>query len=319
MAIMITGGTGFLGSHLSRYLLEEAGESELVIFEQSPNLARISDIQDRLTIVQGDVLEPMELLSAMQRHNVDRVVHLAFILGIGSTAVPGRAVKINCIGTSNVFEAARLHGVKRVVYASSVAVYGHRATLDGEEMDEEMIPRPTGLYGACKLFNEHLAELYWGQYGLDVIGLRPISVFGEGRGQRITSDPQHFMVRPEMAALGHPITMPPDEQVADWIYAPDAAEAWHSALTVKEPLHRVFNMSAERRTIGEATSFLRKILPDVSIKVDTKPTDGLILVSGSRLRAELDFKPKYTLEEGLLHYVNGVRVKAGLAPVSSPD
>ena len=77
MSIMITGGTGFLGSYLARHLLEEKGEPDLVLFEKYPNLSRVDDIRDRVTIVQGDVLEPLEVLSTMQRHDVDRVVHLA--------------------------------------------------------------------------------------------------------------------------------------------------------------------------------------------------------------------------------------------------
>ena len=88
-----------------------------------------------------------------------------------------------------------MRGARRVVYASSVAAYGHRFSLDDEEHDETAPPVPTTLYGAAKLFIEQLAETYHQQYGLDVIGLRPTSVFGLGRGQRYRAPRQHFMVR----------------------------------------------------------------------------------------------------------------------------
>ncbi len=68
------------------------------------------------------------------------------------------------------------------------------------------------------------------------------------------------MVLPELAALGEPVEMPPDEQETDWIYAADAAEAWHCALTAESPEHRIFNMCAERRRIGDVTAHLRRTL-----------------------------------------------------------
>ena len=153
------------------------------------------------------------------------------------------------MGTANVFEACRIHGVSRVVYASSVAVYGGLPNRD-QEVTEDVVPRPNGFYGACKLWAEHIAETYNQEYGLDVIGLRPTSVFGLGRGQRgsyasrLTPIPEtpHFMVLPELAALGEPVVMPPDEQETDWIYAADAAEAWRCALTAENPEYRIFNM-----------------------------------------------------------------------------
>ena len=307
MTILITGGTGFLGSHLARYLLDADGETDVVLFDASLNLARIADLADRVTLAQGDVTEPTEVLEAMDRHGVDRVVHLAFLLTGGSAASPLRAVKINCLGTANVFEAARLRGVRRVVYASSVAAYGHRLSLDDEEHDETTPPVPNTLYGAAKLFMEHLAETYHQEYGLDVIGLRPISVFGLGRGQRYGTARRHFMVRPEFAALGQPIVMPPDEMMVDWIYVKDAAKVWSCALNAPTPEHRVFNMAAERRPMGDYTAHARKLLPDASIEVSNELEDSLRLVSARRLREELGFEPSFTLEQGLEDYLSEVK------------
>ncbi len=125
MSIMITGGTGFLGSYLVRHLVQEKGVTDVVLFDQYPNESRIAEVRDQITVEQGNVLEPYELLRVMERYNVDRVVHLAFILGEPDQYKPVNYLNVQCMGTANVFEAARLHGVQRVVYASSVAVYGH--------------------------------------------------------------------------------------------------------------------------------------------------------------------------------------------------
>lgn len=315
MAILITGGTGFLGSHLARYLVEVDGETDVVLFDAALNLARVADLGERVTLVQGDVTEPTEVIEAMDRHGVDRVVHLAFLLTGGSAASPLRAVKINCMGTANVFEAARLRGVRRLVYASSVAAYGHRLSLDDKEHDETTPPVPNTLYGGAKLFMEHLAETYHQGHGLDVIGLRPISVFGLGRGQRYGTARQHFMVRPEFAALGQPIVMPPDEMMVDWIYVKDAAKAWNCALNTPTPEHRVFNMAAERRPVGDYTAHARALLPDASIEVSSELEDSLRLVSARRLRDELGFEPSYTLEQGLEDYLREVKERRELGEV----
>ena len=164
MSILITGGTGFLGSYLARHLVLEKGQGDVVLFDQFPDRLRVEEVEDRVTLVQGDVLEVHELLSTMKRHRVDRVVHLAAILG-GPT--PERIVpylRVQSMGTANVFEACRIHGVNRVVFASSVAVHGYKTNLQ-PEVDEDAVPRPDSPYGICKLWGEHVADFYHRVHG----------------------------------------------------------------------------------------------------------------------------------------------------------
>lgn len=322
MSIMITGGTGFLGSYLVKHLVEEKGITDVVLYDQYPNESRIADIRDRITLEQGSVLEPFELLHVMERHQVDRIIHLAFILGEPDQFKPVAYLNVQCMGTANVFEAARLHGVKRLVYASSAAVYGHNPP-DWTEVTEDDAPTPNTMYGACKLWGEHIAEVYTNRYGLDIISLRPCSVFGLGRGLRgsyasgLTPLPEqpHFMVLPERAALGEVVQMPPDNVPVDWIYAADAAEAWYLAMTVGHPQHRVFNLRAERRQMGEMTAHLRQILPEAQIDVGTDRPRSLYLLNNDRLVNELGFKARWSMETGLVDYLNLVRGEAGLPPI----
>ena len=187
-------------------------------------------------------------------------------------------------------------------------------------------PSPGDFTGPASFGMEHIAEEYNTVHGLDVLGLRPTAVFGLGRGQRgsygsrlapIPETP-HFMVLPELAALGEPITMPPDQQETDWIYAADAAEAWYCALEASSPEHRVFNMRSERRQIGEVTAHLRRILPDAQISVSDRPVNlnHIHLMNNERLRTELGFQARYTMETGMVDYLNKVRSQAGLPPVA---
>lgn len=322
MALMITGGTGFLGSYLARHLIQEKGFTDIVLFEQHPTYNRIEEIRDQVTVVTGDVLQPTEILAAMKSHNVDRVIHLAFILGEPQRDRPVSYFNVQCMGTANVFDAARIQGVSRLVYASSVAVYGHNQPGFREPVDEDAPPVPNTPYGACKLWSEHLAAYYARRHGLDVIGLRPCSVFGMGRGQRgsyasgLTPIPgqPHYMVLPERAALGEPVEMPPDDEMADWIYAADAAEAWYRALTVEKPEHRIFNLRAEQRPIGDLTAALRRLLPDAQITVGARQGNNLQLMKNDRLRNELGFQARHNIETGLEDYLKRVRQQAAAEP-----
>ena len=324
MTILITGGTGFLGSYLARHLVQEKGENNVVLFDMYPTMSRVEEIKDNVTLVHGDILEQSEILATMDRYRVDRVVHLAAILG---DAVPGKFVpylRVQCMGSANVFEACRLHSVERVAYASSAAVYlGNPNPLD--EVDEDVAPIPASLYGVSKLWGEHVLQVYRERHGLDYVALRPTSVFGLGRGQRgswpsrLTPIPEvpHHMVLPELAALGEPITMPKGDTPTDWIYGADAAEAWYLALTVKDPAHRVFNVRSERRTVGDVTSYLGRILPDARIDEETEPVaEPLQLMSNRRLVEDLGFKAKWTMETGMVDYLNRVRAQAGMPPVA---
>ena len=316
MALLITGGTGFLGAYLTRHAVAE-GE-EVVLFDRYPSRRRIADVADRVTVVEGDVLEPQELLAAMARHDVDRVAHFAAIPGppLPEKIVP--YLRVQCVGTANVFETARLHGVRRVVNASSVAVFGHRPSIPGVASEEDPA-RPDDPYGTCKLWSESIAGHYNDTHGMEILSLRVCSSLGLGRVDRaslasgVMGIRTNFMAAPELAARGEPVTMPPDGQVSDFLYAADTAQAFWLALTRPRPEHAVFNLRAEQRPVGDFTRLLRGHFPNAEIAVADGSTGGLQLMDNTRLVRELGFEPGYTLETGLADYVERIRALGPLA------
>ncbi len=331
MAIMITGGTGFLGSYLTRHLVQEKGikGKQIILFDRYPNRERIAEVLDDVVLVSGDITEPSEIAAAIKAHQVDQVYHLAAILG---DPPPGQVVsymKVMCDGTLNVLEASRIFGIKRVVYASSVAVYlgglkWRSVKRSGEALDEDDPPSPGGFYGMCKYYAENLAALYTRRFGLETVGLRPTSVFGFGRWMRgsyasgLTPVPEdvHYMVLPELAAIGRPVAMPPDDTESDWIYAADAAEAWYCAMNAPKPRRPVYNMAAEMRRMADVTAHLRKLLPDANITVSEKRVPTVPKMKCDDLRNDLGFQPRYTMETGMTHYLSMVRKNAGLPPLA---
>jgi len=306
MTVMITGGTGFLGSFLARRLVDQ-GEKDILLYEQHINEERLEGLRGWVTIVQGDVLDFDKIKSTMQEYRVDRVAHLAFLLTIASMQDPPLATQINCAGAINVFEAAMQSGIKRVVYASSAAVYGGHKALTDDELTEEACPAPNSLYGAAKLYNDHMAGLYAEQHGMEMIGFRPVVILGPTRTNLMTENPANYMNLPELAAKGLPALMPPDAQEMDLIYVADAATAWHMGLALPLTGHQIFNLSAERRTIGEYTRLVQDLEPRTKIKTLKNPVGGLRLVSNEKIRNELGFEPEYRLEDWVPEYLGYVR------------
>ncbi len=312
MNILITGGTGFLGSYFTRYAVAQG--ARVVLLDRYPDRGRIADLLDRVTLIEGDVADPDLIGSTIADHAVERIAHLAFILG---SPKPGQMlpyVNVQCLGTANVFEAARLAGIERVLFASSVAAYGKQ---QAELLTEDLVPNPSNLYGSSKAWGEAMGRHYTEQLGLDVVSLRFGSTYGFGRGWRgsynsgILTTPAkvHYMARVDDAVRGHPIEMPRGDAMADWTYAGDAAQAAWLALTSQSHSHQLYNVQAGRGPVAGFTQALRELLPQAEVRTSATelPGHAHAPMSNARLVNDLGFAPAYSFERGLADYIERVR------------
>ena len=175
MRYLVTGGTGLIGSRVVRDLVRD-GE-RVVVYDWLPNrssLARVmseEEIDGAVTIVQGDVADSTHLFRTIQENGVERIIHLASLLMIESNADPRLALKVNCEGTICVFEAARVLGQQKVVWASSNAIFGPPDMYPGGRIPNEAPYYPRNVYSATKAFNEVAAAYYFGEYGVDITGI----------------------------------------------------------------------------------------------------------------------------------------------------
>ena len=201
MQVLITGGTGILGSATGRLLADRGHTVRLLDVAPDP---AASPPHDAVEIVQGDVMSFGDLGDAMR--DVEVVVHLAYSLGEATNRRPYAATRLNVEGTATVLESARLSGVGRVLLASSVAVYGSDDMYEPGELPltEDAATRLAPgmpLYGAGKLYLERLAEVYRKTHGLLGVGLRPSPVYGPGGVRGVSGWLSGVMAR---AAAGRP-------------------------------------------------------------------------------------------------------------------
>jgi nucleoside-diphosphate-sugar epimerase len=194
MRVLLTGGYGCIGSWIVRNLLERGDQAWIYDLKEDPRRLRLILPEGQASavgFVQGDVTELPMLRSAIERHDITHVIHLAGFQVPTCRADPILGAKVNVLGTLAVFEAVRLSGgkVQRLVYASSAAVFGPPEDYAAGPLDDDVPLRPTTHYGYFKVCNEGNARTYYLDHGLSSVGLRPWTVYGVGRDFGMTSEP----------------------------------------------------------------------------------------------------------------------------------
>jgi nucleoside-diphosphate-sugar epimerase len=206
MRVLLTGGYGCIGSWIARNLLDRGDQVWVYDLKEDPRRMRLimSDEQvSQVRFVQGDVTDLAELHKAIQTRQISHLVHLAGLQVPVCRADPILGARVNVVGTLAVFEAARQSQgqVKRLVYASSAAVFGPPEAYPAGQLGDDVPLEPTTHYGYFKCCNEGNARVYFQDHGLSSIGLRPWTVYGVGRDFGMTSEPTRAI---KALVLGRP-------------------------------------------------------------------------------------------------------------------
>ncbi len=194
MRVLITGGYGFIGAWIIRNLL--AQRAEVWVYDLKEDPRRLKPIMPepdvrKVVFVQGDVTDLAGLQKAIAQHRISRIIHLAGLQVPTCRANPILGAQVNVIGTLAIFEAMRLAGdqVKRLVYASSAAVFGPPEKYPKGPLADDVKLMPSTHYGYFKCCNEGNAAIYFQDFGISSVGLRPWTVYGVGRDLGMTSEP----------------------------------------------------------------------------------------------------------------------------------
>lgn len=303
--ILITGGAGFIGSHLAQACLD-AGQPVRVLDNLSTgsrdNLRGL-DVE----LIEGDIRDAGVVQRAIQ--GVETVFHQAAMVSVPqSMKEPDACYQVNVIGTLNLLEAARKAGVGRVVLASTCAIYGD---ADNLPLTETEPPRPLSPYAASKLADEGLAQLYTIAYNLPVTALRYFNVFGP-RQSPFSAYAAAIPIFIHRALQGQsPVIFGDGLQQRDFVFVGDVVRANLLAAANPGAAGQVFNVcSGKAVTVLDLLSTLGKLLPSMPEARFDAPRHGDIyrsLGDGRKARERLGFTAQVSLEHGLQSILESMR------------
>ena len=295
---VVTGADGCVGAWVTRLLLDEG--AEVIGFDLGTDDRRHQLVSGGAPLsfqrVTGDISDASMVSDALA--GADRIIHLAALQVPSCRADPNLGARVNLVGTINVFEAARAHGIETVAYASSVAVYGSAEDYPEPVLDAGAPPRPRTLYGVYKVACEQAAAVYAEDFGVGSIGLRPHTVFGPGRDQGMTSQPT--------VAISHALRSTPYtvgyRGRLDFQYAPDVARLFVAAARVALEVSRsapVLNLRGHVTTVERFVERVRAQTGFTGLSCEGDPLPLVHAASPTGLAELLGNVPPTPLREAI--------------------
>ena len=305
---LVTGGGGFIGSHIVERLVGMGEKVRVLDNFSSGRIENLLGLMDKIDLVLGDLLEQTVVRKAME--GIEVVFHEAALRSVPlSVENPALVNRVNVEGTVNILVAARDAGVRRVVYASSSSVYGNTTVLP---KSEHQLPSPVSPYAVSKLSGEYYLKVFAELYGLETVSLRYFNVFGT----RQDPTSQYASVIPRFihwAYRGNPLEVHGDGlQSRDFTYIDNVVSANLQAAHSWKGIGSVFNVGQGKAyTLLDLVDLLQEILGRDLHLLHTAERPGDVrhtLADISEAEYCLDYQPQVSFEEGIartLKYFNG--------------
>jgi UDP-glucose 4-epimerase len=284
--ILITGGGGFLGAWVVRQLVGEM--HDIRIYDRADATPIVRDVAgqeaNRVEWIKGDITDTAAVIAAAQ--DCDAIIHMAALLTPACQHDPIRGAQVNVIGTLNVFEAAKVHSIARVVYASSGAVFGP---------DDGTVPYPATQYGAFKLACEGCARAYWADAGIASVGFRPTIVYGPGRESGLTAG---ITLACREAAAGRPYIIG-FTGAQDFLFVGDAAAAFAAAATHPYEGAHVFSMTGGTGDVRDVIAAIKAVIPEADITSQGPVVSMASTITPTPYDSLLGVMPRTSLADGI--------------------
>lgn len=286
MKVMITGGAGYLGPWIIRRLLDRQIGVRVLDTARDYTVPRglLGARADRVEWIVGDVSDLEAVRDAS--NGCYAIIHLAALLTPFCRADPIRGAMINVVGTLNVFEAAKLHGMPKVLYTSSAAIFG---------TDDIVCPTPMDHYSAAKLCNEASARAYWRDEGIASFAIRPLVIYGP---ERVLGGSAGVSIACKAAASGEAYDIPFTGS-SGFIFADDVAAAFEAALLSPREGASSYSFWGQTADVTEVIETIGKIVPGARITSSGNPLAVPAKVDSSAIYADYPELSPTSLESGL--------------------
>lgn len=320
MTVLVTGAAGFVGLNIVRRLADR-GAAVVALARRAPDpelRAFLAPVAERVRFAEGDVRDRAGMAELVRREGVRRIVHGAAVTSAEAERDdPAGFVDANLGGTLNMLEAARLAGAERVVLISSSAVYGAPADPSRPIREGDRL-QIRGIYTICKQAGEELCRRYGELYGLSAVAGRLGTAYGpmeRPTGSRSTMSQVYTLLHAALA--GRPLRIYGAERLRDVCYIDDVAEAFAGLALADRLSHTLYNVSAGTAyPLSAIAAVVAALVPGPAWAAADTPESADLAVRPpgergpmdlGRLREDLDFTPRYTLQQGLASYLEWLR------------
>lgn len=304
MRVLITGGGGFIGSHVLKELLHK--DITTINFDINPIENAVNNVltKEELSEVEsitGDICDFPALCRTIKDYQITHIVHMASMLIDAAAMNPYRASQIMNGGLINVLEAARLFRLKKVVWASSMAVFSSKTI---SIISNDNPHNPESIYGACKSWGEHISEHYYKQWGVDSVGLRYGIVFGHGRLRGPTRFATELIRLP---AINQPFEYEYGNSRIDWQYIGDVSKITVKSLLAAALPQRCYNIRGEDKTVKAAAEIVNRFIPNANIKLGDGKLELSPFGDDTALVNDLGFRSKTPFEQAIADTIAAYR------------
>jgi len=310
-AYVVTGGGGFIGSHIVEELICRGETVKVVDDFSTGKRENLEPFKQKAEIIEADIAETKDLPRTLK--GVDYVIHQAAIPSVPKSILdPVKSHNANVNGTLNLLLACRDAGVKRVVYASSSSLYGDSPILPKHE---DMMPNPLSPHGAQKLFAEMYCQVFTKAYGLETVALRYFNVFGPRQDSKSQYSGVLALFITAILQDRRPTIHGDGQQSRDFTYVKNVVEANLLACTAPGVAGQAFNVACgDRITVNTMVQHINKITGKDIAPIHGDPRAGDIKHSQadiSRAVKHLGYQPKFTFAEGLERTIEWYRQNLG--------
>ena len=319
MRVLVIGGSGLFGKKSVLALLRDPDVEGVVTMDVAPPMGYFTTLAaphgDRFKYVKGDVSDLEQVLAVASENKVDAIINWAMILS--KDPYPRENTKIGVLGMCNVFETARLLGIKRVVFASSETVYGEQSDYGDPEIveDDRLMPFQGSFYALAKTLSEVIAAEYDQLYGIKATALRP--TIGYGHGGKNPKFVRWFSEIVSLPAVGKPVAL---ECKGDWLFSTvlsdEIGEFAHLAVKTPSSPHPAYNLGGPPVSLRDFAAAVKKFIPDAEITFGDEPENCELpwKVSGARAKEDYGFTVM-PVEDAVFKLINEARAEEGMPPV----